>query len=86
VLRRSRAALCTYGGISVFFIYGVIMNTYSAFQDQANITLGTIVTYCMVGVPMDLIHAASTVFFLWVAGPAMLEKLDRIKARYGLIG
>ena len=55
MLRRSRAALCTYGGISVFFIYGVIMNTYSAFQDQANITLGTIVTYCMVGVPMDLI-------------------------------
>ena len=86
MLRRSRAALCTYGGISVFFIYGVIMNTYSAFQDQANITLGTSVTYCMVGVPMDLIHAASTVFFLWVAGPAMLEKLDRIKARYGLIG
>lgn len=86
VLRRSRAALCTYGGISVFFIYGVIMNTYSAFQAQANITLGTIVTYCIVGVPMDLIHAASTVFFLWVAGPAMLEKLDRIKTKYGLIG
>lgn len=85
VLRRSRAALCTYGGLSVFFIYGFIMNTYNIFQAQADVTLGMIITACIAGVPMDLIHAVSTVFFLWVAAPAMLEKLDRIKTKYGLV-
>lgn len=85
ILRRNRAALCTFGGLSVFFIYGFIMNTYTVFQTQAHITWGMIITACTVGVPMDLIHAISTVFFLWVAGPALLEKLDRIKTKYGMI-
>ena len=35
--------------------------------------------------PFDLIHAASTVFFLWILAEPMLEKLDRIKVKYGLI-
>lgn len=85
VLRRSRTALCVYGGLSVFFLYGFIMNTYTVFQTQQGITWGMILTACLSGVPMDLIHAVSTVFFLWAAGPAMLEKLDRIKEKYGLI-
>jgi len=85
LLRRSRAALCIYGGLSVFFLYGIIMNTYSVFQYQSHVTFGMIVTSCMMGVPMDLIHALSTVFFLWVAGPALLEKLDRVKLKYGLV-
>ena len=61
------------------------MNTYSVFQYSAVITWPMILASCAVGVPMDLIHAVSTVFFLWVAGPAMLEKLDRIKTKYGLV-
>lgn len=30
-------------------------------------------------------HAAATVFFLWVLSQPLLEKLDRIKVKYGLI-
>ncbi len=85
VLRSSRIALCTYGGLSVFFIYGFIMNTYAVFQYQANVTFSMIFASCAVGIPMDLIHALSTVFFLWIAGPVMLEKFDRIKVKYGLV-
>ena len=36
------------------------------------------------GVPMDLIHAGSTVIFLWIFTDAMLEKLDRVKKKYGI--
>ena len=32
---------------------------------------------------MDCVHAASTVFFLLVLAEPMLEKLDRIKIKYG---
>ena len=35
--------------------------------------------------PYGLIHAAATVFFLWIAAEPMLEKLDRIKRKYGLM-
>ena len=34
---------------------------------------------------MDLIHAAATVIFIFLAAEPMLEKLDRIKVKYGLV-
>ena len=85
LLGRSRLSLCAFGGVSVFCLYGFIMNTYSLFQTQAVITLPALITSIAVAVPMDLIHALSTVIFLWVAGPAFLEKLDRVKVKYGLL-
>ena len=33
--------------------------------------------------PMDLVHAAATVIFILLAAEPMLEKLDRIKMKYG---
>ena len=35
--------------------------------------------------PVDLVHAASTVIFLWLLSRPLLEKLERIKVKYGLI-
>jgi len=37
------------------------------------------------GVPFDLIHAAATAFFLWFIAEPIIEKLERVKLKYGLI-
>jgi hypothetical protein len=37
------------------------------------------------GIPFDLINALATVIFLAAAARPMLEKLDRIKVKYGLV-
>lgn len=37
------------------------------------------------GIPFDLIHATATVVFLFFIARPMLEKLDRIKVKYGLL-
>ena len=34
---------------------------------------------------MDLVHGFGTVIFLILAAEPMLEKLDRIKLKYGLV-
>ena len=34
---------------------------------------------------MDLIHAFGTVIFIMLAAEPMLEKMDRIKVKYGLV-
>ena len=34
---------------------------------------------------MDLVHGAATAIFLWLGAEPMLEKLDRIKTKYGLV-
>lgn len=84
-LRRDKVSLAVYGGISVFFIYGGIMNPASVIMFQSKINLKMILTAYITGVPFDLIHAFATVFFIIIMGEPMLEKLDRIKVKYGLV-
>jgi len=84
-LRRSRLSLSIFGGIIVFFVYGGIMNPASVLMFQSKINWKMVVTSWVTGVPFDLIHAAATIFFLMIMGEPMLEKLDRIKVKYGLV-
>ncbi|MBO4676756.1 MAG: ATP-binding cassette domain-containing protein [Oscillospiraceae bacterium] len=85
LLRRSRVSLCIFGAITALVIYGGIMNPYAALSYARTLNWKLLLTYYVSGFPVDLVHAASTVFFLWLAAEPMLEKLDRIKVKYGLM-
>lgn len=85
VLRRSRAALCTFGGLATLLLYGGLMNLNGLLMFQPNPTAETVLAAYLQGIPFDLIHAFSTVVFLAVLAPPMLEKLDRVKQKYGLL-
>ena len=85
ILRRNRLALSIFGGLATFFIYGGIMNPAAVFMFQAHPTPKMFYLYYIQGIPFDLVHAAATVTFLWLISRAMLEKLDRVKIKYGLI-
>ena len=85
VLRRNRASLCVYGALVTVVVYGGVMNLSSALTGGVQLSWSVILPYLVTGFPMDCIHAAATVFFLWVAAEPMLEKLDRIKVKYGLV-
>ena len=52
---------------------------------QNVITWEMLISSYVVGMPLDLIHAISTAFFLWFIAEPMIEKLERIKVKYGLI-
>ena len=84
-LRRSRLSLCIFGALSAILIYGGIMNPASALMWAGELNWKIILTYYLSGFPMDCIHAAATWLFLWFAAEPMLEKLDRIKVKYGLV-
>lgn len=84
-LRKTRAALCIFGALSTLVIYGGIMNPASVIMAQNTLNIQMFLTACAAGLPFDLIHAASTVFFLWFLSEPMIEKLERIKLKYGLI-
>ncbi|MEG1240711.1 MAG: ATP-binding cassette domain-containing protein [Oscillospiraceae bacterium] len=85
VLRRSKPALCIFGFCATLLLYGGIMNPATLLMAQENPTLPMFLSSYLMGLPFDLIHGVATAFFLWVAGPAFLEKLDRIKEKYGLL-
>lgn len=85
LLRKTRTSLCIFGFLSAFVIYGGIMNPASVIMWQENINLEMILSACFAGIPFDLIHALSTAFFLWFISGPMIDKLERIKIKYGLI-
>ncbi len=86
ILRRSKASLCTFGALSAILIYGGITNPSSALiWGSESLNIKMIMTYYLTGFPMDCIHAAATVIFLLFLAEPMLEKLDRIKVKYGLV-
>lgn len=84
-LRRSRLSLCIFGALAAVLIYGGIINSSWALFNGEAISWPVIITYLITGFPMDCVHGAATFIFLWLAAEPMLEKLDRIKVKYGLV-
>jgi energy-coupling factor transport system ATP-binding protein len=84
-LRRSRGALCVFGGLATLLIYGGLMNPAQVLMYQASPTRAMFLAAYLQGLPFDLLHAAATVTFLLLISRPMLEKLDRIKVKYGLV-
>lgn len=85
ILKARKVDLCIYGFLSVFLIYGGIMNPASILMSYGYITKGSLIAYYISGAPVDMVHAVSTVVFLWILSKPLLEKLERIKLKYGLI-
>ncbi|MDD4688408.1 MAG: ECF transporter S component [Eubacteriales bacterium] len=83
LIKKTRTSLSIFGFFAVLLVYGFIMNSNyliylqnPSFKDIANIYL--------LGMPGDLLHGASTAFFMWYLSEPMIEKLERIKTKYGL--
>ena len=84
VLQRSKLSLCIFGVICSTVVFGGIMNPASALMWSDTVNWKIILSYYLTGIPVDLVRAAATFFFLWLGAEPMLEKLDRIKTKYGL--
>ena len=83
-LRKTRAPLCIFGFLATLVFYGGIMNPASVIMWQKKITWEMLASSYIMGLPFDLIHALSTAFFLWILSEPMIDKLERIKIKYGL--
>lgn len=84
-LKARKISLCIYGFLATVFTYGGIMNPASLVMTSYAITKRNLLAIYMSGLPVDLVHASATVIFLWIASKPMIEKLERIKVKYGMI-
>jgi len=85
LLRRAPASLAVFGALCTFIIYGGIMNPAQVLMYQSNPTREMFMLAWLQGIPVDLVHAAATTTFILIISRPMLEKLDRIKVKYGLV-
>ena len=84
-LPRKREALCAYGAVSAFLVYGILLNAYSALLATGALTWQSLAVYCASGFAMDVVQAGSTAVFLWFFTEPMLDKLERVKIKYGFM-
>jgi uncharacterized membrane protein len=80
---QKRLSLSIFGVLAVLVIYGGIMNAASVLISQPRPRAAMFAAAFVTGFPLDLIHGAATAFFLWLLALPLLEKLDRVRVKYG---
>jgi energy-coupling factor transport system ATP-binding protein len=85
LLRRHPASLAVFGALAALVVYGGIMNSAMVFIYIPQPTRAAFLAMLLQGLPFDLVHATATFVFLLAIARPMLEKLDRIKLKYGLV-
>ena len=84
-LRRSRGILCVFSVLAAVVLYGGIMNPVGVLLFTPEVTREALLAAYITGLPMDCIQAASTAVFLFLAADPVLERLDRVRRKYGLL-
>lgn len=85
LLKHKKLPICVFGGLSTFIIYGGLMNLDAALMFSSNLNIGVLLSVYLSGIPFDLVHAASTVIFLFFIEKPLTEKIERIKIKYGFM-
>ncbi|MCL2499483.1 MAG: ECF transporter S component [Defluviitaleaceae bacterium] len=83
--KRNTAILAVFGAAATLIVYGGIMNPAGVLMFQPQPTREMFLLSYIVGLPFDLIHAFATAVFLFIISRPMLEKLDRVKTKYGIL-
>ncbi|MDO4733165.1 MAG: ATP-binding cassette domain-containing protein [Bacillota bacterium] len=84
-LRNRPLPICIFGFLSTFFIYGGLLNPASVLMYQPQPTWEMILSAYVMGIPFDLLHAGGTFLFLLILARPMIEKLERVKQKYGVL-
>ena len=89
-LPADRVTLAVFGFLSTFIIYGGIMNIAALVMSSAipasgvGVDWGSLRVLYISGAPYDAVHALGSAFFGALLGPVMIEKLERVKIKFGL--
>ncbi|MBC3887913.1 ECF transporter S component [Acetobacterium paludosum] len=89
-LPADRGTIAVFGFLTTFVIYGGIMNVAALVMSVGvsgsgmELDWSSLKLLYLSGVPYDCVHALGTCFFGALLGPVMIEKLDRVKLKFGL--
>lgn len=80
----NRILLAVIGGIVCFAVYGLIVDISSVLMMTTEFSLKQILAIYASGLTYNVSHGITTAIILLIAGQAFIEKLDRIKTKYGM--
>lgn len=85
LLPNNKIAISIFGFFSILCIFGPILNPASALMAQGYVDVDSLKRYMLSGLPVDLVHGSATAIFLWFLAEPMLEKIERVRIKYGLL-
>ena len=84
-LKRKPMHMAIFGAVSVVVLIGPILDTCTVFLLQSNLTAAGALAQYAAGFPVNVSQAIATFLIIRFLGEPLLEKLDRVKVRYGMM-
>lgn len=85
ILKKKKIPVCIYGGLVVVLLVGPILDTSTFFIVASNMRTSSALLIYLSGLPVNLVLASATVITLYLALNPMLEKIERVKVKYGMM-
>lgn len=85
IVKKKRIPLGLCGGLLTLFVVGPVLDTCSLFLMASQIRWESAAAIYLAGLPVNLVHAAATALTLFAISEPMLEKLERVKTKYGVM-
>ena len=85
VLLEKPWAMGLTGFFTAFLVVGPLLDTCSVFLAANELNAKAVLGIYMAGVPVNLSQAVCTFLTLLLIGKPFLEKLDRIRVKYGMM-
>ena len=82
MLPKKREVVALFGFFAAVVIYGGIVNPSTLFIMHNEVTVASVTAAYAAGLPLDIIHGAASLGFLFVLAPPLLKKLDRLRTKY----
>lgn len=80
-----RLPLALYGFFVIMLITGPLLDTCTLFTMTTEVTKASAAAVYLAGIPFNAVHGVATLLTLFFLSRPMLDKLDRIKVKYGMM-
>ena len=85
-LPRKPVVMAIFGFLTVILWVGPLLDTSSIFLMLTKINLKSVVIILTSGLPVNVSQAVCTVLVMLFLGRPLLDKLERVKCKYGMMG
>lgn len=84
-LERTPATMAVFAFFSMILWVGPLLDCSTVFLTLTTINLTSVITVFASGLPMNLVQAITTTLIMLLIGRPLMEKLNRVKTKYGLL-
>lgn len=84
-LSERRLPLTIFGAAVVMILVGPLLDTCTLFTMQSEVTKASAAAVYLSGLPINAVHAVATALTIWLLAGPLLEKLGRLRTKYGLM-